>query len=256
MFEDERKILAAEIWKLSPPAQSATKKIFSHLDKEVITNAVLEFIGSLPALPMSSHDVSQELIAQLNDAVETLRNNPAVWLSRKNLPHEIWHDAVGYAGHYQISNYGRAKSLKRGRQEILREVRARGNYACVALFKNNERKNFSIHQLVAQAFIENPDAKPEVHHRNNHKRNNCVWNLEWTTPEENMNYARQSGLMKGKQGADNPFAKLTAEDVRYIRKVYIPRHPNFGATALAEKFHVNRQILYDAIHYRTYKNVR
>lgn len=142
-----------------------------------------------------------------------------MWLSRKNLPHEIWRDAVGYAGHYQISNYGRTKSLKRGRQEILRAVKNPAGYSIVVLFKNNARKNFRIHQLVAQAFIENPDAKPEVHHR-------------------------------------NPFAKLTAEEVRYIRRVYIPRHPNFGATALAEKFHMDRHVLYDAIHYRTYKNIR
>lgn len=177
-----------------------------------------------------------------------------MWLSREDLPHEIWRNAVGYAGHYQISNYGRAKSLKRGRQEILRAVKNPAGYSIVVLFKNNERKNFSIHQLVAQAFIENLYDKPFIHHRNHKRLNNCVWNLEWVTQIENMGYASQAGTVKA--GADNPAAKLTAEDVRYIRRVYVPRHPKFGATALAKKFNVCIQRICDVVRYRTYKNVR
>lgn len=64
------------------------------------------------------------------------------------------------------------------------------------LYKGNEKKWIRAHQLVATAFIPNPDLKPEVNHIDGHKFNNYVENLEWATPSENTKHAHDNELAK------------------------------------------------------------
>lgn len=112
---------------------------------------------------------------------------------------EIWKDITGYEGIYQISNYGRVKSLDRYIQyvngnniftkgKILNGFTKPTGYKSVDLYYNNHRKKFHIHRLVAGAFIENPNNLPEVNHKDEDKSNNCVENLEWCTCAYNINY--------------------------------------------------------------------
>ncbi|MBQ4494908.1 MAG: HNH endonuclease [Selenomonadaceae bacterium] len=93
-------------------------------------------------------------------------------------------------------------------------------------------KPFRIHRLVASAFIPNPENKPQVNHIDGHTMNNHISNLEWVTGSENQRHAVKAGLRKS--GEDNYNAKLTNEQVRYIRE-----NP-LGLTQpqLAEKFGV------------------
>ena len=57
--------------------------------------------------------------------------------------------------------------------------------------ENGKRKHFKVHRLVAQAFIENPDGKPQVNHKDGNKHNNSVTNLEWVTDSENKDHRKE-----------------------------------------------------------------
>ena len=113
---------------------------------------------------------------------------------------EIWRDIDGYEGLYQVSNLGRVKSLKRkvyagrGRtrwqyERIMSSGKTNGNkYKIVSLFKDGKGKNFYIHRLVANAFIENPNNYKYINHKDENPSNNFVNNLEWCTAEYNNTY--------------------------------------------------------------------
>ena len=111
---------------------------------------------------------------------------------------EIWKDVKGYEGLYQVSNLGRVKSfdtkdkldrIRKGR--ILKGYKQGGGYLQVSLYKNGKHKKY-IHRLVAQAFIPNPEHKPQVNHIDEIKTNNMVSNLEWSTSKENLNHGTRN----------------------------------------------------------------
>ena len=104
---------------------------------------------------------------------------------------EIWKDIKGYEGLYQVSNLGRVKSLKFGKERILKPGRKKIGYLIVLLYDNNGIcKWFRIHRLVAEAFIPNPNNLPEVNHKDEDKSNNRVSNLEWCTRQYNNEYSK------------------------------------------------------------------
>lgn len=114
---------------------------------------------------------------------------------------EVWKSIAGYEGLYEVSNMGRIRSIDR----IRKSVRNGSNLGClkgkvmkpfynnigylmIDLFKDGIRKTFTVHRLVALAFVPNPDGKPCVNHLDETHDNNCADNLEWCTQKENMNY--------------------------------------------------------------------
>ena len=102
---------------------------------------------------------------------------------------EIWKDKKDYEGHYQVSNLGRVKSIKFGKEIILKQhINIKGGYYYVCLLKNGKHKNYYVHRLVAEAFLPNTDNLPQVNHKDENKLNNSVDNLEWCTNEYNHNY--------------------------------------------------------------------
>lgn len=106
---------------------------------------------------------------------------------------EIWKDVIEYRGSYQVSNWGNVKNTKTNR--IRRPTKDKDGYLRIQLGGRKDRKSKSIHRLVADVFIENPFAKPEVNHIDGNKENNNVNNLEWVTGEENRSHAIESGLV-------------------------------------------------------------
>ena len=105
---------------------------------------------------------------------------------------EIWKDIVDYEGLYQISNQGRVKSLKYGKERIMKPGNNGDGYLFVWLWKNGERKKYKIHRLVAQAFLHNPNNLPQVNHKDEDKTNNKVDNLEWCSSKYNINYGTRN----------------------------------------------------------------
>ncbi len=99
---------------------------------------------------------------------------------------EIWKPINGYKELYEVSNKGRVRSLKTGK-EMARRVGYDG-YVRVSLTKQGQQKQRFLHRLVATAFIENPYNLPEVNHKDEDKANNLPRNLEWCTHKYNSNY--------------------------------------------------------------------
>lgn len=99
---------------------------------------------------------------------------------------EIWKPVKHYEDLYEISNYGRVRSLTSGKY-LTQHDNGRG-YLSVNLWKNDKSKREYVHRLVALAFIPNPEGKPQVNHRDEDKQNNYYENLEWVTCKENNNY--------------------------------------------------------------------
>ena len=99
----------------------------------------------------------------------------------------VWKDIPGYEGHYQVSNTGEVRSIKR-HPTILKADHQRNGYKRVYLWRDNGKKNCLVHRLVAEAFIPNPSQLTDVNHLDENKDNNAVTNLEWCTHLYNMNY--------------------------------------------------------------------
>lgn len=107
----------------------------------------------------------------------------------ENFDNEQWRDIAGYEGMYQVSDLGRVRSLKYGKVRVLRPGKNNNGYLRVNLKIDGSRKNFSIHRLVAQAFIPNYDeSKNQVNHKDENKENNRVNNLEWCDCRYNNTY--------------------------------------------------------------------
>lgn len=125
---------------------------------------------------------------------------------------EVWRPVKNFEGLYEVSNLGRIKSLGRTIQKFngysyvtvtyppkfLKRTREEG-YAQVTLSRDGKTRKHMLHRVVAEAFIPNPDNKPEVNHDDGNKQNCCVSNLYWCTHKENMQHAYSTGLRKTKK---------------------------------------------------------
>lgn len=119
---------------------------------------------------------------------------------------EEWRDIEGYEGYYQVSNIGNVRSLDRtlkGRDGVwyphkgvkMKPTTNKNGYQYVVLKKDGTFKGFTVHGLVARAFLERDPLRTEINHKDGIKTNNNVSNLEWVTHSENEKHAIKNGLV-------------------------------------------------------------
>jgi len=104
-----------------------------------------------------------------------------------------WLEVNGFENLYRVSNYGDV--IRITNEKKLTPVDNGRGYMMIHLSKNNKKKKFFIHRLVAIHFIDNPLNKRCVNHIDGDKKNNTVFNLEWSTHKENDTHARSNGLL-------------------------------------------------------------
>jgi len=167
---------------------------------------------------------------------------------------EEWKDVQGYEGSYQISDYGKVKSLQRkvntrnvggriSKEKILKSSLNAYGYPLVVLCCNNIRTTTLVHRLVAKAFINNLNNCPQVNHKDGNKQNNKLENLEWVTQSENEKHAYRTGL-KSKRGEKNCFAKLTQKAVMDIRgKIKDKENTKKYRTIIADSYNVTERTI-------------
>ena len=137
---------------------------------------------------------------------------------------EIWRPIEGYEGLYEVSSYGRVRSLDKYdsmnrflRGRILRLFTDGLGYLRAQLYSNSKRKSFLVHRLVAQAFILNPDNLPQVNHRDENPSNDNVDNLEWCDGKYNVNYGTRIDRIRDIRLKNGTYTGLSKEEYRKKR---------------------------------------
>lgn len=131
------------------------------------------------------------------------------------MENEIWKDIPGYEGYYQVSNYGRVKSMYFNAKKtlgynikinpkIIKNGIDRHGYLFVRLYLGDKIKRYSIYRLVALLFVPNPNNLSEVNHKDENPKNNYACNLEWCSHKYNMNY----GTRIKRQAEKRPFPNM------------------------------------------------
>ena len=135
---------------------------------------------------------------------------------------EIWRNIKNYEGLYQVSNIGRMKSLKYGKERVLKQTKNNFGYLFVNLCKDGVPKQFKVHRLVAEAFIPKVEGKEFIDHINTDRTDNRVENLRWCTRQENnsnpLTRQKYSEANKGNQYGAKPIIginKITGEKVSF-----------------------------------------
>lgn len=167
-----------------------------------------------------------------------------------------------------MEHSGDFKVILKPEREMKQLINSRG-YLTVKLNK----KTYMIHRLVALYFIGEPkEGQTQVNHKDGNKLNNSVNNLEWCTPKENIIHAFKTGLNKAGLGKKQTYkssetkqkslsnlkdkSALTDDQVRYCRKVFVPRDKSYSATALALKFGVSVAAMAKIVKGETYSHVK
>ena len=173
---------------------------------------------------------------------------------------ELWKPIKGYEGLYEVSNLGRVRSLtrdiriRRGKSEyvytkngnIVEPQERQHGYLGVCLYghggKNGRFTQKSVHRLVAEAFVENPNGYEEVNHKNENKKDNRVENLEWCTHRQNTLYGtaisrRTEKAINGAKSKPIDQYTLSGEYVRTFPSMAEASRHGFDASNIHSAIH-------------------
>lgn len=177
-------------------------------------------------------------------------------------PPEEWRPVVGYEGYYEVSSWGRVRSLdrvvpdKRGRTRRLKgrvlclkpDNRRSVPYWAVNLRRDGGRATRDVHVLILESFV---GPRPEglvARHLDGNSLHNAVWNLQYSTQRENLSDREEHGTLL--RGEDCSYAKLTTAQVRSIREdLRLHR-------VIAEEYGVGRQLIGDIKNRRRWAHVQ
>lgn len=151
---------------------------------------------------------------------ENVDPNSEKWFSFVKLKNEEWKVIPDFDNIYYVSNYGRIMRLRHFRiskrynkngklytAKILKACKNGQGYINTQLrHLDSSFETFKVHRLVAQAFIPNPENKPQINHKDGNKQNNRIDNLEWCTNGENGKHAWENGLRRKNIGVLNKFS--------------------------------------------------
>ena len=127
-------------------------------------------------------------------------------------------DVKGYEGLYFVNELGEIYSYPKKTRKGVRKMLAQKNnngYLSIDLCKNGNIKKYSLHRIIALAFLDNIENKEQVNHINGNKHDNRIENLEWSTRSENQKHSIETGLRSAK-GEKNSQSKLTEIQVLNI----------------------------------------
>lgn len=158
---------------------------------------------------------------------------------------ETWKQVVGFEGCYEISSFGRVKSVSRIRksarggvapirERLLKLKINKAGYPVVHLKRDDKNRWVAAHRLVAEAFIPNPENKPTVNHIDANKLNSNIRNLEWSTRSEQMVHAVKYNLLEVRGSP-----KYTKEMKREMHDYFV--QSGCSIAQLAEKFGVSER---------------
>ena len=192
---------------------------------------------------------------------EQIEVNSERWFDLSLLKNEKWKPLImrkknilyDYTNLYEISNYGRIKSLGiyHGKTNnyflkphIIKANKNKWGYNYYCLRKFGESNYVTVHRIVAQVFIPNLENKPQVNHISGIKTDNRICNLEWCTASENVKHAYNMGLKvsKGRSMSKekNPNCKHTEQEINEIRK---KRKNGYKLKDLAKEYNINESYI-------------
>lgn len=126
-----------------------------------------------------------------------------------------WREIKGYENLYWVNQFG---EVKNGKGKILKQTLNTSGYVYTRLCKGKRQYKWHfIHRLVASAFLENPENKPDVNHKDGNKLNNKVSNLEWVTKREN--HLHRVYLLKKTNSGWSPKAVVCLETGKKFKSI-------------------------------------
>lgn len=118
---------------------------------------------------------------------------------------ELWR-SVSLCDGYEVSSRGRVRRVKASKGtragKVLSQSHNGKGYRVVTMYQGGSPIRAYVHRLVAEAFLSNPDGLAEVNHLDCDKSNNCVSNLEWSSPSGNRAHAIRRGRLAQRLSPD------------------------------------------------------
>jgi len=135
--------------------------------------------------------------------------------------------------------------------KFLKPWLSKSGYQLIRFADSN--KTHTIHRLVAESFIPNPNRLAYVNHKDGNKLNNDFNNLEWISATDNNLHAYSTGLTP--VGQENVHSILTEKEVLEIRKVYVSGHPNYGCGPLGRKYNTTESNIRKIVKRKSWKHL-